>query len=133
VTIVDSSVWNDYFRGCGSRQTDLLHHLLGTEAVGIGDLILVEVLQGFSSDADFARARDALTSLTIFEMLGQEASIRCATNYRRLRQRGVTVRKTADLSIASFCIEHAHTLLYADRDFEPFVEHLGLRASIRVG
>jgi predicted nucleic acid-binding protein len=128
VILVDSSVWIDYFNGRNTPQTNTLDALLGVEPIGIGDLILTEVLQGFKSDADYRAARQALTSLSLFEMLGPELAIKSADNFRALRKRGITVRKTADVIIATFCIEARHSLLFADKDFRPFVEHLGLRA-----
>lgn len=124
--VVDSSVWIDYFNGADSVAAGTLNELLGVERLAIGDLILTEVLQGFRSDPDFARARQALLSFTVFPMLGVDAALRAAENYRTLRKRGVTVRKTADVIIASFCIENGHSLLFSDRDFLPFVRHLGL-------
>ena len=124
--LVDSSVWVDYFNGRVTPQTDRLDALLGVEPLAVGDLILAEVLQGFRRDADYRTARDLLTSLTLFEMLGVDAALRSAEHYRALRRRGVTVRKTADVIIATFCITGGHALLYSDRDFDPFVEHLGL-------
>ncbi|HLF98029.1 MAG TPA: PIN domain nuclease [Methylococcaceae bacterium] len=126
--LVDSSVWIDYFNGRPTRQTNTLDTLLGAEPLGIGDLILTEVLQGFRSDADYQAAKRALTSLSVFDMLGVELAIRSADNFRVLRKRGITVRKTADVIIATFCIEAGHSLLFADKDFQPFVDHLGLRA-----
>ncbi len=124
--VVDSSVWVHYFNGTISRETDLLDEVLGSEPVAIGDLILTEVLQGFRSDSDYNKARSLLTGLTVFEMLGQDMSIRAADNYRALRRRGITIRKTIDCIIATFCIERGLPLLYSDRDFEPFVGALGL-------
>ncbi|HEY0258408.1 MAG TPA: PIN domain nuclease [Lacisediminihabitans sp.] len=125
--LVDSSVWIDYFNGVRSAQTDRLDELAGVEPLALGDLILAEVLQGFRADDDFARARDLLLEFTVFPLLGAEMALRCAENYRVLRKRGITVRKTADVIIASFCIAEGHRLLFADRDFVPFVEVLGLR------
>jgi predicted nucleic acid-binding protein len=128
--LVDTSVWIDYFNGEVTGQTDTLDALLGTESLGIGDLILAEVLQGFRLDRDFRRAKELLTSLSLFEMLGVENAVRSAENYRVLRKRGITIRKTADVIIASFCIVEDHALLFSDRDFVPFVEELGLRAAM---
>lgn len=126
--LVDTSVWIDYFNGHDTPQTIRLDALLGVEPLGIGDLILVETLQGFRTDRDFATAKDLLMSLTVFEMLGVENALRSAAHYRNLRKLGVTVRKTADVVIATFCITANHSLLFSDRGFVPFVEHLGLRA-----
>jgi len=130
--LVDSSVWIDYFNGVATAATDKLDSLLGTEPVAVGDLILVEVLQGFRHERDHGAAKALLTSLTLFDLLGRHMAIRAAENFRTLRKRGITVRKTADAIIATFCIEQGHALLYSDRDFDPFHQHLNLR-SVLVG
>jgi predicted nucleic acid-binding protein len=127
LTLVDSSVWIDYFRGIIGPQTEKLDSLLGREPLAIGDLILIEVLQGFDHDRDFRTAQKMLTSLTVVGMCGPEIAIRAAKNFRTLRQLGVTVRKTVDTVIATRCIESGYDLLHSDRDFDPFVKHLGLR------
>ncbi|MDT8387465.1 MAG: PIN domain nuclease [Thiogranum sp.] len=128
--LVDSSVWIDYFSGNGSREADFLDETLGNRAVAIGDLILTEVLQGFRHDKDYKTARELLEELTIFDLLGKELAIKSAENFRKLRKKGVTTRKTADVIIASFCIDHKLPLLFSDKDFRPFVEHLGLRDAV---
>ncbi|MEX1033237.1 MAG: PIN domain nuclease [Cellvibrionaceae bacterium] len=125
--LVDSSVWIDYFSGNGSREADFLDEALGLRAIGVGDLILTEVLQGFRSDKDYRIAKRLLEELSIFSLLGKNMAIRSAENFRKLRKKGITVRKTADVIIASFCIERSIPLLFSDRDFKPFVDHLGLR------
>lgn len=127
MVLVDSSVWIDYFNGVATPASDLLDRLLGREPVAVGDLVLAEVLQGFRDDADYRAARDLLGSLTVFELLGAARAIRVAENFRGLRKQGVTLRKTTDAVIATFCIEQRLPLLYSDRDFDPFVAHLGLR------
>lgn len=127
--LVDSSVWIDYFRGTATPQADKLDALLGTEPIATGDLILAEVLQGFVSDRDFNQARKLLTSLTLVELGGKDVAVQAAKNFRTLRTLGVTVRKTIDTIIATRCIESRLPLLYSDRDFDPFVEHLGLRSA----
>lgn len=101
------------------------------EPIATGDLILTEVLQGFGSDRDFNQARKLLTSLIIVNLAGQEIAIQAARNFRALRALGITVRKTIDAVIATRCIETGLALLYSDRDFDPFVEHLGLRSALR--
>ncbi|WP_241984180.1 PIN domain nuclease [Aliidiomarina sedimenti] len=123
---MDSSVWIDYFSGNDSAEADFLDRTLGSRAVAIGDLILVEVLQGFRHDRDYKIAKRMLEELTVFEMLGQSMAIKSAENFRKLRKKGITIRKTADVIIASFCIEHNLPLLFSDKDFLPFVKHLGL-------
>lgn len=127
--LVDSSVWIDYFRGTATPQTDKLDGLLGSEPIATGDLILAEVLQGFASDRDFNQARKLMTSLVVVDLAGRDIAVLAAKNFRALRARGVTVRKTIDTIIATRCIENRMALLYSDRDFDPFVEHLGLRTA----
>jgi predicted nucleic acid-binding protein len=128
--LVDSSVWIDYFRGVSTLQTDRLDTLLGAEPLAIGDVILTEVLQGFADERAFNQALALLTTLTLVEVGGQEIAIQAARNFRTLRVHGVTVRKTIDTLIATCCIERGHPLLYSDRDFDPFVEHLGLQSGL---
>src|SRR4029077_16483827 len=103
MVLVDSSVWIDYFNGRATVETDYLDGLLGIEPVAIGDLILTEVLEGFRSDTDYEAARQMLVDLTVYDLLGIDLAIKTAANYRALRKRGVTVRKTADGIIATFC------------------------------
>ena len=129
VILVDSSVWIDYFIGNDSEETDFLDRTLGNRGVAIGDLILTEVLQGFRRDKDYKIARGVLTELTVFELLGKKMAIASADNFRKLRKKGITIRKTADVIIASYCIEHQLPLLSSDTDFQPFVKHLGLRSA----
>jgi predicted nucleic acid-binding protein len=119
-------VWIDYFRGTRSEQTETLDRLLGHTLLVIGDLMLAEVLQGFDNEAEFHRARKMLTSLEVVDLCGKEIAIQAANNFRVLRRLGVTVRKTIDVVIATRCIESGYDLLHNDRDFDPFVEHLGL-------
>lgn len=126
--VVDSSVWIDYFNGTLSSQTEYLHKTLGNELVAAGDLIMLEVLQGFRRDADYEQARELFTSMHLFEMLSVQRAQRAAAYYRRLRKRGITIRKTADVIIAAFCIDERLPLLFSDRDFEPFIDHFGLSA-----
>jgi len=127
VILVDSSVWIDHFRGIDTPQVSLLDRVLASEPVAIGDLILVEVLQGFTNDRDFNQARRLLTALTVIEIGGAGIAVQTAQNFRRLRALGITVRKTIDTLIATRCIVDGLTLLHSDRDFDPFAQHLGLR------
>lgn len=125
--LVDSSVWIDYFNGVDSPETKKLDITLGVEPVAVGDLILVEVLQGFKNDSDHKSAKQVFSDIAVFELIGKEIAIKSADNFRSLRKRGITVRKTADVIIATFCIENKLPLLFSDKDFKPFVKHLGLR------
>ena len=129
--VVDTSVWIDFFNGRDTRETDALDSCLGQRPVAIGDLILVEILQGFRSDSDYRQAKSRLMSLPIIDMLGADRAVTCADYFRALRKKGVTIRKSADVIIASYCIDHGHSLLYSDRDFDPFVEHFGMAVAVR--
>lgn len=124
--VVDSSVWIDYFSGVKNKQTNKLDQSLGLRPVAIGDLILTEVLQGFRHDKDYKIAKTLFEGVTIFDMLGKEMAVKSAENFRALRKKGITVRKTADVIIASFCIDQKFPLLFSDKDFKPFVKHMGL-------
>ena len=126
--MVDSSVWIDFFNGIETNEVNKLDEMLGLEEIATGDLIITEVLQGFREDKDYKVAKDVLTSLTVFELLGENLAIKSANNFRKLRKRGITVRKTADVIIATFCIENKIPLLFSDKDFVPFVENLKLRS-----
>jgi predicted nucleic acid-binding protein len=130
VILVDSSVWIDYFRGTPTPEAERLDALLGSEPIVTGDLVLVEVLQGFDTESEFNQARKLLTSLVIVDLAGQDIAIQAARNFRALRALGISVRKTIDTVIATRCIESGFTLLYSDRDFDPFVQHLGLRSAL---
>ncbi len=130
--LVDSSIWIDYFRGVDTPQVDRLDALLGREPLAVGDIILAEVLQGFVGDRDFNQALRMMTSFAVIEIAGRDIAIQAARNFRALRARGITVRKTIDTLIATRCIEDGLTLLYSDRDFDPFVEHLGLESASAV-
>lgn len=124
--LVDSSVWIDFFRGTATPQVDALDRLLGEELVAIGDLMMTEVLQGFASERDFNKARRLLGALDLVEIGGRDVMIEAARYFRDLRGRGITIRKTIDTLIATRCIVSGYRLLYSDRDFDPFVVHLGL-------
>ena len=125
--LVDSSVWINYFNGISTWQTDLLDHYLSNVPVIMGDLILTEVLQGFRSDNDFETAKDFLSALLFRQMGGYHVAVQSAQNYRALGKAGVTVRKTIDIIIATFCIIEGLTLLHDDRDFDPMVSHFSLK------
>ncbi len=124
--IADTSVWIDYFNGKVDSYTDELDKQLNDGNVVLGDLILLEILQGIKSDKEYNKTKKILETLDQYEMLGHNMVTRCANNYRQLRKQGMTIRKTADVIIATFCIENKIPLLFTDRDFKPFVEHCGL-------
>jgi hypothetical protein len=100
---------------------------LESRRVAAGDLILAEFLQGFRSDKQFQEAKDVMDSLEYYDFVGKEMAVKAAQNFRTLRRRGITIRKTIDVLIATFCIEYGFELLHNDRDFDPMEEVLGLR------
>jgi predicted nucleic acid-binding protein len=129
VIVVDSSVWIDFFNGVSTPEVDRLDALLGVTPLAIGDLILVEVIQGFRNERDVATARQLFRSLALLPLLEGSNPWKAAENYRQLRRKGITVRKTIDGIIATACIEANLPLLFSDRNFQPYVEHLGLVAA----
>jgi predicted nucleic acid-binding protein len=130
VILVDSSVWIDYFNGTVTPQTEKLDHLLGSEPLAIGDLILTEVLQGFADEREFEQAHKLLTFLTVVDLGGRDVAVQAARHFRVLRRAGITVRKTIDSVTATRCILSNYDLLHSDRDFVPFTKHLGLRSVV---
>lgn len=129
--LVDTSVWIDYFNGNNNQYTETLDSALDEGTVAIGDLIFLEILQGFKNDRDYIKAKTTLESLDQYEMFGHSMALKSAENYRSLRKKGITIRKTTDVIIATFCIENQLPLLFSDRDFAPFVEHLGLKTAVK--
>ena len=125
--VVDTSVWIDYFNGVENPQTNFLNTVLDKTPIIIGDLILTEVLQGFRYDPDFEKVRRTLGKFMQENMVNLTLAVQSARNYRFLRQKGITVRKTIDSLIATYCIENDHELLHNDSDFDGYEEHLGLR------
>lgn len=126
MVIVDTTVLVDYLRGLRNAETEYFDRELGRIRFGLTDLILCEVLQGIRDERVFTQALRALRKFEIFDTGSQELAIGAARNFRDLRQRGRTVRKTIDCLIATFCLRHRHSLLHRDRDFDHFEEFLGL-------
>ena len=131
--LADSSVWIDYLGGTASAQTDALHGYLRREEVVLGDLIAVEVLQGIRDDREFRAVRARFAVFRMIAISTPATATVAADNYRTLRAKGVTVRKTIDTLIATRCILDGLPLLFSDRDFEPFVAHLGLVDAMQSG
>lgn len=127
---VDSSVWIDYFQNVPTDQSSRLDALLGEQELVVGDVVLSKVLQGFDSERDFNTALRLFDALTLVDVGGRDTALQAARNFRLLRGKGVTVRKTIGTLIATWCIENDMGLLFSDRDFQPFVEHLGLRSAM---
>lgn len=126
MVLVDASVWVDYLRGRTTPEVDWLDRNLGARPLGLTDVTLCEVMQG-CPDHQEAELAARLLEFSVLRTGGVDLALMAAENYRRLRRRGVTVRKTIDCWIATFCLQHGHTLLHSDRDFAPFERHLGLR------
>jgi predicted nucleic acid-binding protein len=129
VIVVDSSVWIALLRGRETEAVRKLRALVETEddQLLVGDLVLLEVLQGARDDGHAARIERSLRRFAIALMLDEAIALGAAAGYRRLRTRGITVRKTIDMIIGTFCVSSGHALLHDDRDFDPMVPHLGLR------
>lgn len=128
--LVDTSVWIDYLNGVQNRHTDTLDAGIVAGSVAMGDLIFLEILQGIRDDKEYQLTRQTLQTLGLIEMSGEGMPDKCADNYRALRKKGITIRKTTDVIIATFCIERKMPLLFLDRDFIPFVDHLGLISGV---
>lgn len=126
--LIDSSVWIDYFNGVYNQKTDFLYSNLGKEEFIIGDLIYTEVLQGFSDESSYRKAKELLDVFPFKNIGGKEIVLSSANNYRILRKKGVTIRKTVDVFIATFCIENNISLLQNDKDFEPFITLFNLKS-----
>jgi predicted nucleic acid-binding protein len=128
--LVDSSVWIDFLRGIATPQSLHLRDLLDKERLATADLVLAEVLQGSRGERDFSFVLQWMSTLPVVVIGSQDVAIEAARNHRRLRERGITVRKTIDTLIATRCIMDGFELLYSDRDFDPFVTHLGLKSAM---
>jgi len=125
--LVDTSVWIDYFNGVQTWQTDSLDTILSEDSVLIGDIILAEILQGFDKDSDYKKAKEALEPLECIDLGGKKMAIKTASNFRFLRSKGVTIRKTVDMLIGTWCIETEIELLHNDKDFDRIALHLPLK------
>ena len=126
MVIVDTTVWVDYFSGVANPSTDWVHEEIERQRLGLTDLILCEVLQGVRDDVAAKAVERELRKLQVFEMCGVELARDAARNYRTLRSRGHTVRKTIDCVIATFCIREQYSLIHRDRDYDPFEKILEL-------
>ena len=130
MVLVDTSVWIDFFNGQATAHTEKLDSLLSSTIVVVGDLILAEVLQGFRADKDYKLAKKLLQELERVSLCNGAYAINSADHYRLLRKKGITIRKTIDCLIATYCIENKLPLLYSDNDFDPFTKHLSLKSAI---
>ena len=124
---MDTTVWVDLLYQVDSLQTQWLERELRIQSFALTDLILCEILQGLRDEGSFAKVRLQMSQFRIFDTGGEDIAVASASHYRGLHARGITVRKTIDCVIATYCIRHGHILLHNDRDFDPFERHLGLR------
>ena len=129
MTLVDSSVWIDYFRSSDTPQVALLDSYFGRRPLAVGDLIAAEVLQGVRDDHEFQLVKKTLDAFVHIDLVGYALAIKASENYRLIRAKGITIRKTIDTLIATRCIVDGLTLLHSDQDFLPFVKHLGLKVA----
>jgi predicted nucleic acid-binding protein len=126
VVIIDTTVWVDYFQGVDNPETDWLNTELDRQRLGLTDITLCEILQGVRDDRVAEEVEQQLLNFEVFETGGVELARESARNYRALRSRGHTVRKTIDCLIATFCLRAKHSLLHRDRNFDPFEKFLDL-------
>lgn len=127
VVIVETGVWVDFFRGIRNPQTEWILREAGGRMIGTLDLIVCEVLQGVPREPDYERIKHKMLELAVYNSGGEQMAVESAQNYRKLRAKGITIRKTIDCIIATYCIRHGFALMHKDRDFDPFETHLGLR------
>lgn len=125
--VADTSVWIDYIRGIEALHTNILDYELQHNRIITGDLIITEFLQGFREEKDYQAAKRIMESLEYHDFVGREIALQAAQNFRKLRKKGITVRKTIDVIIATFCIEGGYELIHNDHDFDPMEEVLGLK------
>jgi predicted nucleic acid-binding protein len=126
LVIVDTTVWVDYLRGARNPETEWLELEADRKRLGLTDLILYEVLEGVRGEQEFSQVRSELERFELFEIGGEELAIAAARNYRRIRTEGLSVQKTIDCLIATFCMANGHALLHRNRDFDAFERILGL-------
>jgi predicted nucleic acid-binding protein len=125
--VVDTSAWIDYFRGIVAPHTDTLDSQLQTNRIIIGDLIIIELLQGFKTKKEYDQARKLIEKLEYRDLVGRTIALKSAENFRILRSKGITVRKTIDVIISTFCIENGFQIIHNDSDFDPMEKYLGLK------
>ena len=126
MVMVDTSVWIDYVNGTTNTQVEKLHSLLNSDRILIGDLIITELLQGFSTPRELKVIQNIISLLEYHDMVGRDIAEKSALNYNYLRKNGITVRKTIDVIIGTFCIENKIPLLHNNKDFVPMEKHLHL-------
>ena len=127
MVVADTSAWIDYFRGIDAPHTNKLDLVLGTDEIFIGDLVIAELMQGARTDKVASQIQDVISKMQCVNMVGSKVAYESAANYRALRAKGITVRKTIDMLIGTYCILSNSALIHNDRDFDPMEAHLGLK------
>ncbi len=125
--VADTSVWIDYVKGLDALHTDILDKELTRSRIITGDIIITEFLQGFKNEKDYRQAKAIMDALEYHDFVGKEIAYKSAQNFRKLRKKGLTIRKTIDVIIATFCIENNYFLLHNDKDFDSMEQYLGLK------
>jgi len=127
--LVDSSVWIDYFKGVRNAPTEHLDALLDNpeEELAVADLVVFEVLRGFSSPRAKREAQALLLTTHVLEIGGLDNVLLAAEHYSLLRQKGYTIASPIDVLLASYCITHGHALLHRDGDFDVMQTLRGLK------
>jgi predicted nucleic acid-binding protein len=125
--VADTSVWIDYLKGIKARHTDILDQELIHSRIITGDIIIAEFLRGFKDEKDYNQAKEIMNALEYHDFVGKEIAYKAAQNFRKLRKKGITARKTIDVIIATFCIENNFPLIHNDKDFDPMEQYLGLK------
>lgn len=128
--LVNTSVWIDYFNGVINKQTETLDRLLSEQTILIGDIILTDILQGFDSDIEIKWAKQAIDPLDCVHLGGKPLAIKAASNFRFLRSKVITIRKSVDMLIGTWCIEYDVELLHNDKEFKQIATQLPLRVYV---
>lgn len=127
VVLADSSVWVDTLAEGAGAHVDALLRASALGVLVVGDLVLTEVLHGIRQERRFRETRIMMSRFQQVQLMGSAVAIQSAANYRLLRSRGITVRGTIDVIIATWCIENDAAIIHNDRDMRIMEEQLGLR------
>jgi predicted nucleic acid-binding protein len=128
LVVIDTSAWIEFLNDTGHEIVNVLEYALDNELVCLGDLVYCEVLQGIKNKRELNRVKTLFSTLHSDAVGGFEVCARASENYKYLRSTGVTVRKTIDIIIGTFCLENGHEIIHNDRDFKHMEEHLGLKS-----
>jgi predicted nucleic acid-binding protein len=128
MVLVDTSVWIDFLRGSKSPQRHTLHQMIEESLpVAVCGIILQEILQGVSTDADVRRITEHLALFPYLKIQEPKVFSSAAEIYRICRKRGKTIRKPVDCLIAAIAIQNQISLLHKDRDFDHIAKCTALK------